>query len=212
MVIPILFVAGILTQPTRRRSTGGALALIGPFAGASRRCAGIMLVGHFVLRPLLHLGRPHRQPRPDHGDYAPARGGPAGTTALAGLSIAFGAFLAGLLLSDSQYAHQIEIDLEPFKGLLLGLFFITVGMMLDRSSSSPPGLVILAGLVVLFIVKAVGTLCRGARYSASLRSTAAELRCCCRRPANSPSSSSVSRGRGNLLSLPSRRGASPSWR
>lgn len=46
---------------------------------------------------------------------------------LAGLSMALGAFLAGVLLADSEYRHELEADIEPFKGLLLGLFFIAVG-------------------------------------------------------------------------------------
>jgi CPA2 family monovalent cation:H+ antiporter-2 len=52
-------------------------------------------------------------------------------TSMAGMSMALGAFLAGLLLADSVYRHQIEADIEPFRGLLLGLFFMTVGMQLN---------------------------------------------------------------------------------
>jgi glutathione-regulated potassium-efflux system ancillary protein KefC len=48
-----------------------------------------------------------------------------------GLSMALGAFLAGVLLADSEYRRELETDLEPFKGLLLGLFFIAVGMSID---------------------------------------------------------------------------------
>src|SRR5207237_9524623 len=48
-----------------------------------------------------------------------------------GLSMALGAFLAGVMLADSDYRHQLELDIEPFKGLLLGLFFIAVGMSVD---------------------------------------------------------------------------------
>ena len=50
---------------------------------------------------------------------------------LGGLSMAMGAFLAGVLLSESSFRHQLEADIEPFRGLLLGLFFIAVGMSLD---------------------------------------------------------------------------------
>lgn len=53
------------------------------------------------------------------------------TTAAAGLSMELGAFLAGLLLSETEYRHQIQADIAPFHGLLLGLFFITVGMSID---------------------------------------------------------------------------------
>ena len=55
----------------------------------------------------------------------------ASFTGYAGLSTALGAFLAGVLLSETEYRHQIEIDVAPFKGLLVGLFFITVGMSID---------------------------------------------------------------------------------
>ena len=48
-----------------------------------------------------------------------------------GLSMSLGAFLAGVLLADSEYRHELEADIEPFKGLLLGLFFISVGMSAD---------------------------------------------------------------------------------
>ena len=50
---------------------------------------------------------------------------------LAGISMALGAFLAGVLLASSEYRHALETDIEPFKGLLLGLFFISVGMSID---------------------------------------------------------------------------------
>ena len=50
---------------------------------------------------------------------------------LGGLSMAMGAFLAGVLLSESAFRHQLEADIEPFRGLLLGLFFLAVGMSLD---------------------------------------------------------------------------------
>ena len=50
---------------------------------------------------------------------------------LVGLSMALGAFLAGVLLAESEYRRELETDIEPFKGLLLGLFFIAVGMSID---------------------------------------------------------------------------------
>ena len=49
----------------------------------------------------------------------------------AGLSMGLGAFLAGVLLADSEFRHELEAQIEPFKGLLLGLFFIAVGMSID---------------------------------------------------------------------------------
>ena len=52
-------------------------------------------------------------------------------TALAGLSLVLGAFLAGMLISETEYRFQVEEDIKPFRDVLLGLFFITVGMLLD---------------------------------------------------------------------------------
>ena len=69
-----------------------------------------------------------------------------------GLSLALGAFLAGVLLADSEYRHALEIDIEPFKGLLLGLFFIAVGMSVDLSLFIHKPLLVLGvalGIVVL---------------------------------------------------------------
>jgi monovalent cation:proton antiporter-2 (CPA2) family protein len=65
----------------------------------------------------------------------------------AGLSMALGAFLAGVLLADSEYRHELEADIDPFKGLLLGLFFIAVGMSVDLRLVAQQPLVI-AGLVL----------------------------------------------------------------
>jgi monovalent cation:proton antiporter-2 (CPA2) family protein len=72
-----------------------------------------------------------------------------------GLSPALGTFLAGVVLANSEYRHQLEIDTEPFKGLLLGLFFIAVGASIDfKLIVGDPGLVasLVAGLVVLKLV------------------------------------------------------------
>ena len=169
MVIPTLFVTGMDHHaPFNWAALGLSLA-----QGAVA-IAGILLVGHFVLRPLLH-----GVVKTGSRDLIMAITlllviGAAGATTLAGLSSAFGAFLAGLLLSESEYKHQIEIDLEPFKGLLLGLFFMTVGMMLDPVVLFAQGFVILAGLVILFVVKAIA-LYLSSRIFGVARPVAAEL-------------------------------------
>ncbi|MEL7545686.1 MAG: cation:proton antiporter [Pseudomonadota bacterium] len=79
--------------------------------------------------------------------------GAAVITASAGLSIALGAFLAGLLLGETEFKHQAEVDLEPFKGLLLGLFFMTVGLGLDLGVILSAWPTVLAGLVALLGAK-----------------------------------------------------------
>ncbi|MBI8613874.1 cation:proton antiporter [Pseudomonas aeruginosa] len=72
-----------------------------------------------------------------------------------GLSMAMGAFLAGVMLSNSSYRHQIESDIEPFRGLLMGLFFLAVGMSLDLSVVAAAWQVLLAMLLAFTVSKGV---------------------------------------------------------
>jgi len=74
---------------------------------------------------------------------------------LGGLSMAMGAFLAGVLLSESVFRHQIEADVEPFRAILLGLFFLSVGMSLDIGVVIGRWEVILGGVIAFMAVKAV---------------------------------------------------------
>jgi monovalent cation:proton antiporter-2 (CPA2) family protein len=71
----------------------------------------------------------------------------------AGLSLALGAFLAGVLLADSEYRHELEADIEPFKGLLLGLFFIAVGASVNLRLITEQPLIVLVLLAGLLVVK-----------------------------------------------------------
>jgi glutathione-regulated potassium-efflux system ancillary protein KefC len=70
-----------------------------------------------------------------------------------GMSMALGAFLAGVLLAESEYRHELEVEIEPFKGLLMGLFFISVGMSIDFGLLWKDPLIILALVVVLVVAK-----------------------------------------------------------
>ncbi|MSP67475.1 MAG: potassium transporter KefB [Alphaproteobacteria bacterium] len=72
-----------------------------------------------------------------------------------GVSMALGAFLAGLLLAESEYRHQIEADIRPFRGILLGLFFMSAGMAIDPLVVMRHGFAVMAGLVALMVGKAV---------------------------------------------------------
>ncbi|MDF3983781.1 monovalent cation:proton antiporter-2 (CPA2) family protein [Luteibacter sp. PPL201] len=74
---------------------------------------------------------------------------------LAGISTTLGAFLAGLLLADSEYRHELESNIEPFKGLLLGLFFVSVGMSVDLALLVAQPLLVLGMVALLLAVKAV---------------------------------------------------------
>lgn len=77
----------------------------------------------------------------------------AGLTHAFGLSMALGAFLAGMMLGESQYRHQLEADIRPFRDILMGLFFITIGMRLELSLFVVNLHWILIGLVVLVVLK-----------------------------------------------------------
>ena len=113
----------------------------------------LLLVGRFLLRRLFQMAA-------DAGgrDFLMAITlltvvGAAVLTASAGLSIALGAFLAGLMLGETEFKHQTEVDLDPFKGLLLGLFFMTVGLGLDLGVIAQQWPLVLAGLISLLVVK-----------------------------------------------------------
>jgi glutathione-regulated potassium-efflux system protein KefB len=73
---------------------------------------------------------------------------------VAGLSMSLGAFLAGVMLSDSEYRHEIQADIEPFEGLLLGLFFASIGMTLETGLLLHAPLVIFGGVLALLAGKA----------------------------------------------------------
>jgi glutathione-regulated potassium-efflux system ancillary protein KefC/glutathione-regulated potassium-efflux system protein KefB len=95
-----------------------------------------------------------------------------------GLSMSLGAFLAGMLLADSEYRHELEAAIEPFKGLLLGLFFISVGMSADLGIIAREPVPILAAVVALMAIKAliVFAIARFAGHGAeSARNLAAAL-------------------------------------
>ena len=93
-------------------------------------------------------------------------------SALAGLSMAIGAFIAGLLLAETEYRHEVEVTIEPFKGLLLGLFFLSVGIGLDltRLREQPLWILGLAGglIAVKFVPAALAARAMGLKTPAAI--------------------------------------------
>ena len=124
--------------------------------------AGVVVVGRYLIRPALRLIA-----RTNVREVFTAFAlllviGIAELMALAGVSMALGAFLAGVLLAGSEFRHALESDIEPFKGLLLGLFFISVGMTIDFGLlASRPAMV--ASLLAGFLVLKIGSLWAVAR-------------------------------------------------
>ena len=124
---------------------------------------GVFVLGRILLRPLLQLVAGSRR----NPEIFTATGillvlGAAWLTDWAGLSMALGAFLGGLLLADSRYRHQIMADIQPFRGLLLGLFFMSVGMSINFGLLGQQGFLVLGLVGGLLLLKAVilWSLCR----------------------------------------------------
>ena len=110
----------------------------------------IIFGGRLLLRPALRWIAQSKTPEIFTAAALLLVLGTAALMQLVGLSMALGAFLAGVLLAESEYRRELETDLEPFKGLLLGLFFIAVGMGLDlKAVAAQPGFVALLVLALL---------------------------------------------------------------
>jgi CPA2 family monovalent cation:H+ antiporter-2 len=151
-VIPILLFISILAA----RSGGSALAsLASALLQAAVAIIVIVVFGRVLLRPLFRL-------------VATARSNELFIAAVlfviiaagmiadqAGLSMALGAFVAGLLLAETEYRKAIEATVAPFKGLLLGIFFFTVGMNIDFRELVREPLLLLGGVVGLIVVKSL---------------------------------------------------------
>lgn len=149
-VVPILFLVGVLGAKVEE-SVG--LALAGALAKAVLAIGAIYILGRLALRPALRLVAQARSPEMFMAAVLLTVIGIAALTGAAGLSMALGAFLAGLLLAETEYRHEVEVDIEPFKGLMLGLFFMSIGMGIDwRTVADAPGW-IGASVLGLFAVK-----------------------------------------------------------
>ncbi|MEO0500431.1 MAG: cation:proton antiporter [Pseudomonadota bacterium] len=150
-VVPILF----LVTVAGKEGEGSLAAAAGLAIGeAALVIAAILIVGGIIVRPILK--------------FVGGTGGrdvfmaaillmvlaTAALTARAGLSMALGAFLAGLLFAGTAYRHQVASDIEPFKGLLLGVFFMSVGMSLDIFAVWDVLGLVLLSVVGLLLLKA----------------------------------------------------------
>ena len=126
--MPILFMVGVLS--TRLEGSIG-MALLLSLAKAVLVIVGIYVLGRLVIRPLFHMVARARSVEMFMAAILLMVIGTSAVTGMAGLSMALGAFLAGLLLAETEFRHEIEVNIEPFKGLMLGLFFMSVGMGVD---------------------------------------------------------------------------------
>ena len=149
-VVPILVVLGVLA---RGGGDGAATLALLTLAKAGGAIALIYLVGGRVIHPLFKAFARHRQPDVFMALILLSTFGIAGLSAAAGLSMALGALIAGLLLAETEFRHEVELMVEPFKGLLMGLFFMTVGMSMDTRQILEAPLWLAAAVCALVLIK-----------------------------------------------------------
>lgn len=150
-VLPMLFVVQALSAPTN----GSALQSLGIALGqALLAIVLILLIGRAIIRPVFRVIGRTASREMFLAAVLLVIIGTASATQQAGLSMALGAFLVGLLFAETEYRYSVEADIEPFKGLLLALFFVSVGMGVDIVQvAQNPGLIALS-VIGLFAIKA----------------------------------------------------------
>jgi glutathione-regulated potassium-efflux system protein KefB len=136
--------------------------------------AVVVIGGRYLLRPVFRVVTKTALPEVSTATALLVVIGTAWLMELAGISMALGAFLAGLLLADSEYRHELEAQIEPFKGLLLGLFFISVGMGANLSLLLSMPVAVLALTLLLIAIKLpllfiVGRLAGGLKKVSAVR-------------------------------------------
>ena len=150
-VVPILMLVSILGNGAQGSLIGGiALAV----AQAVMALAFIVIVGRLLLRPMFRLVAATDTSELFVAAILFVIVGTGVAAGMAGLSMALGAFVAGLLLAETEYRKAIETTIEPFKGLLLGVFFFTVGMNIDFRELAREPIWLFASVCALIGVKA----------------------------------------------------------
>lgn len=135
----------------------------------------ITLVGRVILKPLFRLAASTDNPEFFMAATLLIAVGSGVIAAYAGLSMALGAFIAGLLLAETEYRRAVEAMIDPFRGLLLGVFFFSVGMHIDLSFIWREPLLVVGGFVAMMVAKSVllAPLCRlfGVPWAASVETS-----------------------------------------
>ena len=158
-VVPILFLLGILDP-----SVEGSIAtgIFKALAQAAAALAVIVIVGRFLLQPLFRLVSQTGSHDMFIATTLFVAVGTSFATAAAGLSMALGAFVAGLLLAETEYRRAIEAIVEPIKSLLLGVFFFSVGLSLDPAvlANNPLNIIGMTALLLILQAAIIFGLCR----------------------------------------------------
>lgn len=152
LIVPLLAIVAFMAPNHVVESTSVRLENIGIGLIA---IAGLIAAGYWLLNPLFRLLAAAKAREVMTAAALLVVLGAALLMQVSGLTMAMGAFLAGVLLSESTFRHQIEADIEPFRGILLGLFFLGVGMSLDLSVVAQNWQLIVSGVIALMFVKAL---------------------------------------------------------
>lgn len=152
LIVPLLIIVAFMSPNDAAHSEGFQWT---PFFVAIGAIAGLTAAGIWLLNPLFRLLALARARELMTAAALLVVLGAALLMQVSGLSMAMGAFLAGVLLAESTFRHQIKADIEPFRGILLGLFFIGVGMSLDLAVVAQNWKLILSGVVAMMIVKGI---------------------------------------------------------
>ncbi|OYU46956.1 MAG: potassium transporter TrkA [Rhizobiales bacterium PAR1] len=158
-VIPLLFLISVLGAGAEGSSVWRGLGIA--LAQAGGALAAILLFGRVMLRPSFRLVAQTQSSELFIAATLFVIVVTGVVAALAGMSMALGAFVAGLMLAETEYRKAIEALMQPFKGLLLGIFFFTVGMGIDIREVLREPLWLLAALAALIIVKVAVTYALG---------------------------------------------------
>ncbi len=150
-VVPLLVLVPILANNSENIALALGLATLKAFAAL----IVIFFLGRMLLRPLFNLIASTKSNELFVTATLFVVLGTSFATSYMGLSLAIGAFVAGLLVAETQYQHQVEDSIMQFKGLLMGLFFMTIGMTIDINAMSEALFLIIGLSLGLVIIKAV---------------------------------------------------------
>ena len=154
LIVPLLALVAFLA-PATPESAAHATPLWQTIGTALLSLAALVAAGLWVLNPLFRVLAASRAREVMTAAALLVVLGAGLLMEMGGLSIAMGAFVAGVLLSESSFRHQLEADIEPFRGLLLGLFFLGVGMALDLKVVAENWGIIVSGVIALMVTKAL---------------------------------------------------------
>ncbi len=151
-VVPLLAALPLLAQgESNHAGVGDGMRAVGLIAGA---IALIVVAGKYLLNPFFRLLAQTGSREVMTAAALLVVLGAALLMQQAGMSMALGAFLAGVLLAESNYRHELEADIEPFRGLLLALFFMGIGMSIDMTVVRANLWLIVAAAVIITVLKA----------------------------------------------------------